>query len=1235
MFFILAEAVIDGLHITGGNALGQLGGHMPTDPNGSSGGGVYVYCLDHDFTVTNNHFFGNTARQGGGMYTSFCGIDAIFRGNTFISNSVTEAGGGLAVHAGGMDIIDSHFEMNEAQNGGGYSTAAMGGGDFFGCTFINNHARSMGGGLALETTASLNETVILSNTADERGGGVGFYSISFTPYVTFSNVLIAHNQAGLEGTGVFIPSGGMEVHLLHTTLTHNSGGDGTGISIGELNPEEPAPSTVTITNIIIDNQDIGIRVKNDSVLTANDILWHNTPITLTQSPSATVSVENQITGDPVFLSAGDYHIGATSAARDAGVDTGVMMDIDGQIRPMGLGYDLGADEYPAPALSVANGPAVPFVNQGQMIPYILTVTNVGAGSVPASGIVLTDTLDIWQRATGAVAMAGTCAITDPGWGGEVVCAVGALNSGASATITLTVETSAAVPLGQAIVNTAVARANETRTSTAQATTYAQNCHARINASSTAYTVVQAAVDAASPGDVIKVAGTCIGVNERAGLRQQVYLDKSITLRGGYTTTNWLVSAPEANPTTLDALGAGRVVYVTGATSPTIEGLHITGGDATGLGGLPWDWDAGSGVYVISATATINHNWVYDNNASGEYVIGGGVFLQNNTSAMSDNTIFNNTARYGGGILTLASSSTLDHNTIMSNTARGGGGVALWGLFEGAKMTITANIVKGNTASDIGGGMSVGAPGSTLINNIITDNAAGVSGSGLYIDGSAQFLHTTVARNSGGDGSAIYVFSDVSGGGVLVNAAFTNTILAQSSVGISVTGGNTVTVNGILWYTTPVTLSQALTATVEIQNQSTGDPLFAADGYHLRIGSPAIDTGVPVALDRDVDGDPRPYSLGFDIGADEVPVVLVEPDTGATLVYTNTQGSETTLVVPPSAVTQTVSIVLTQLDPATTPTSPTLVAGGIALKLDAYQGDELVSRFTFGVPVTLTLMYNDADVAGMDESTLRLYRYVCPYPESLLLCFWEVIGTRPGEGQTLDMENNVLTAWLLGFTRFGTMGTGQQPAFEVSKVDSGDPIAGMPVTYILTVVNSGDADATNVVLEDAVPASLTWTGGGTLALNRVRWTFEAITASGGTGVGEFTAILPCTATLAIVNEDYRVVSSAQGVTSTAGPPVSFTVISPMMTVGIDYTPSAPVAGDTVTFTAVATTNGTPLSYAWDFGGTGQSAAHTYAADGTYTVTVTATDTCGYTWSTSTAVTVLPPGHTVYLPLVMRE
>ena len=57
---------------------------------------------------------------------------------------------------------------------------------------------------------------------------------------------------------------------------------------------------------------------------------------------------DSLSGDPDFASPadGDYHIGHDSAAIDAGIDTGVPYDLDGEPR-LGL-PDLGADEHWAP-----------------------------------------------------------------------------------------------------------------------------------------------------------------------------------------------------------------------------------------------------------------------------------------------------------------------------------------------------------------------------------------------------------------------------------------------------------------------------------------------------------------------------------------------------------------------------------------------------------------------------------------------------------------------------------------------------------------------------------------------------------------------------------------------------------------------------------------------------------------------------------------------------------------------
>jgi hypothetical protein len=409
--------------------------------------------------------------------------------------------------------------------------------------------------------------------------------------------------------------------------------------------------------------------------------------------------------------------------------------------------------------------------------------------------------------------------------------------------------------------------------------------------------IQHAVDVADPGDEIRAAtGTCNDVQARAGITQVVYISKTVTLRGGYTTTNWMASYPLTQPTTLDAGDQGRVLYISGDISAAVEGLRITGGNATGLGGDRAGRDAGGGVYVITATVNIGNNWVFSNSAPGNGY-GGGLFLFNSDAALSGNHVTSNTAKFGGGlyfdnypdssaVVTLTDntvsrntaethagglscrdslSATLTANTISDNEARGGGlnyaggarfqdcdhttliGNIVSGnlalnrcggfCFEGSdNVTLESNIVMGNLAGaqNGGGGLHLDRSDATLSNNVIADNQAGIGG-GVFVErSSARLLHTTIARNSSGDGSGVYVTNDGSG---YSTVAMTNTILVSHTVGITVTAGNTATLNGVLWYSN--TINYGGEGTITVTNAYTGDPAFGVDGYHLTIVSEAI------------------------------------------------------------------------------------------------------------------------------------------------------------------------------------------------------------------------------------------------------------------------------------------------------------------------------------------------------------------------------------------------------------
>ena len=122
-----------------------------------------------------------------------------------------------------------------------------------------------------------------------------------------------------------------------------------------------------------------------------------------------------------------------------------------------------------------------------------------------------------------------------------------------------------------------------------------------------YASIQEAVDAASVGETIKVAQ---GVYTAPGF-QVVYIDKAITLTGGYTRTNWTDSRPEVQTSIIDAQNVeprrGVYVHNTDPMTITLGGFTIAGGNAACKGG---------GVLAYTGTLLLQHSKLLGNQAAG-------------------------------------------------------------------------------------------------------------------------------------------------------------------------------------------------------------------------------------------------------------------------------------------------------------------------------------------------------------------------------------------------------------------------------------------------------------------------------------------------------------------------------------------------------------------------------------------------------------------------------------------
>ncbi|MBN1876700.1 MAG: right-handed parallel beta-helix repeat-containing protein [Anaerolineae bacterium] len=269
-----------------------------------------------------------------------------------------------------------------------------------------------------------------------------------------------------------------------------------------------------------------------------------------------------------------------------------------------------------------------------------------------------------------------------------------------------------------------------------------------------YDSIQDAVDAAQPGDEVHIAsGTYTGVNQYGGLRQLVYISKTITLRGGYSAEDWEQTLVLSVPTILNAEQDGRGIYITGEITTTIENLNIINSSASGMAGSPrfGNADAGGGIYAISATVGVNRVWLQNNTA----VVGAGAYFENADLNLRDSAVISNMGvRLGGGIFVEGGNSLFTDNEIAGNGSDYGGGVA---VYDGYSDEFLGNHIHSNQGDVQGGGILLSSTNGKLVRNNISNNFSG-SGGGGVLSGNILVSQNTISNNigdSGGGGLVIH------------------------------------------------------------------------------------------------------------------------------------------------------------------------------------------------------------------------------------------------------------------------------------------------------------------------------------------------------------------------------------------------------------------------------------------------------------------------------------------------
>jgi serine protease len=370
--------------------------------------------------------------------------------------------------------------------------------------------------------------------------------------------------------------------------------------------------------------------------------------------------------------------------------------------------------------------------------------------------------------------------------------------------------------------------------------------------------IQAAVNAAAPGDTVQVSpGTYVELVDTLG--------KEITVE----------STDGPATTIIDGNHAGTVVTINAISgqTPVLRGFTVR--NAGGFSAI----ETGGGPALIEG-----------NRVTGNTTCSSTIEAAFSAATIRNNVISGNRRTCSGGVggggvsVRGAGTVTVTGNLITDNqSSSDGGGIA---LFAAGSPVVSNNVISNNSTPSFGGGGGislVNESSALVVNNIIVGNRSN-RGGGLYSFQPIIMMNNTIADN---DGSAVFmeVFD--------VRTRFVNNVLVSSGIQATLHCGDfnppnppVIEHNDVFNSGSGPRYSGICTDQTGLNGNISADPLFVGPGdYHITPGSPAIDSGQNAgAPTTDFDGDQRPLDgngdgvSAVDMGADEISVRDTSPPT---------------------------------------------------------------------------------------------------------------------------------------------------------------------------------------------------------------------------------------------------------------------------------------------------------------------------------------------------------------------
>lgn len=295
-------------------------------------------------TIKFNHMMDITSPDGA-VSIEKAGSPLIF-GNRIQNNQ----GGGIKIFYSSPVVENNQITGNSSEIGGGIN-AYLSSPVIRGNILRENYSQGIGSAIQIEhySTGSISENIISDNVAEVMGtislddfahvtidrniivdnDGEGISAI-FDSHPLIVNNFIARNVHG----GIFVGSSTAE--LINNTLVDNTKGGADASATESWGIFVLENSRVSVVNTILDESKI-VLYDPYSQVDVSYSLFHD-------QSGAQLNGPGVIIGDPGLTNRDDYQLAVDSVCVDNGLSVEITEDIEGDLRPIGEGFDIGADE---------------------------------------------------------------------------------------------------------------------------------------------------------------------------------------------------------------------------------------------------------------------------------------------------------------------------------------------------------------------------------------------------------------------------------------------------------------------------------------------------------------------------------------------------------------------------------------------------------------------------------------------------------------------------------------------------------------------------------------------------------------------------------------------------------------------------------------------------------------------------------------------------------------------------